>query len=67
MKTFLAGSLGFFLSQTLCLTTYIVWEEFRPNEPMQFNLMMVPPGAQIDADSFSNEEMYKAEQYKAVS
>jgi hypothetical protein len=34
---------------------------------MQFNLMMVPPGAQIDGDSFSNEEMYKAEQYKAVS
>ena len=67
MKTFLAAALGFFLSQTLCLTTYIVWEEFRPTAPMQINLMMVPPGAQIDGDSFSNEEMYKAEQYKAVS
>jgi len=67
MKTFLAGALGFFLSQTLCLTTYIVWEEFRPNEPMQFNLMMVPPGTEIDGDSFSNEEMFKFEKLMSMS
>jgi len=59
MKTFLAGALGFFLSQTLCLTTYILWEEFRPEKPMQFNLMMVPPGTQVDPDKFSSEEMFK--------
>ena len=67
MKTFLAAALGFFLSQTLCLTTYIVWEEFRPTAPMQINLMMVPQDSQVNPDSFSSEEMYRAEQYKSVS
>ena len=61
MKTFLAGALGFFLSQTLCLTTYIVREEFGPEKPMEFNLMMVPPGTQINPDKFSSEEMFKFE------
>ena len=54
MKTFLAMALGFFLSQTLCLTTYIVWEEFRPTAPMQINLMMVPQDSQINPNKFSS-------------
>ena len=59
--------LGFFLSQTLCLTTYIMWEEYRPQKPMQFNLMLVPPGTQVDPNKFSSEEIYKVEEYKSVS
>ena len=61
MQTFLGFMLGFFLGLSLCLGVYVIWEEFRPQEPMQFNLMMVPPGTQVDPDKFSSEEMFKFE------
>lgn len=61
MQTFLGFMLGFFLGLSLCLGVYVIWEEFRPQEPMQFNLMMTPPGTQLDPNKFSIDDMLKFE------
>ena len=35
---------GFFMALSICLGGYIAWEEVRPTEPMQINLVLpVPP------------------------
>ena len=61
MKTFLGFMLGFFLGLSLCLGVYVVWEEYRPQKPMLFNLMMQPNDVPLDPDKFSNDDMLKFE------
>ena len=45
---------GFFMALSICLGAYVVWEEVRPTEPMEFNIMIVPQGSQVNPNTFSS-------------